>query len=138
MYICHLNSRKIIITLNLLWRRGKKKIKPELSVENTDREILTTLNDEIDGETQFCLSSGDILKKLLPCKNLFAKSKKMSLLVELIDDWSLLAYLQWHAMLCCVMLHAMFRIWKKLSKSAFWGFGIIKNHFQLILFFKAT
>ena len=68
-------------------KKGKKrKSSEEISVENTDREILTALNDEIDGETHFCLSLVDILKKLSPNKNLLAKSKIMSLLVELMDD----------------------------------------------------
>ena len=68
-------------------KKGKKrKSSEEISVENTDREILTALNDEIDGETHFCLSLVDILKKLSPHKNLLAKSKIMSLLVELMDD----------------------------------------------------
>ena len=57
-------------------KKGKKrKSSEELSVENTDREILTALNDEIDGETHFRLSLADILKKLSPHKNLLAKSK---------------------------------------------------------------
>ena len=57
-------------------KKGKKrKSSEELSVENTDREILTALNDEIDGETHFRLSLVDILKKLSPHKNLLAKSK---------------------------------------------------------------
>ena len=70
-----------------IMKKGKKrKSSDEISVENTDREILTALNDEIDGETHFCLSLVDILKKLSPHKNLLAKSKIMSLLVELMDD----------------------------------------------------
>ena len=74
--------------------KGKKKTSSEdLSVENIDREILAALNDEIDGETHFCLSLVDILKNLSPRKNLLAKSKIMSLLVELMDDLSLLVYI---------------------------------------------
>ena len=65
---------------------GEKKWSGDLSVENIDREVLTALNDEIDGETHFCLSPVDILKKLSPHKNLLAKSQIMSLLVELMDN----------------------------------------------------
>ena len=64
----------------------KRKSREELLAENIDREILTALNDEIDEETHFCLSLVDILKKLSPRKNVLAKSKIMSLLVELTDD----------------------------------------------------
>ena len=81
-----------VIPLKLTMKKGKRKWSGELSVENIDREVLTGLNDEIDGETHFCLSPVDILKKLSPHKNLLAKSQIMSLLVELMDNWSLLAY----------------------------------------------
>ena len=64
----------------------KRKSREELSAENIDRETLTALNDEIDEETHFCLSLVDILKKLSSRKNLLAKSKIISLLVELTDD----------------------------------------------------
>ena len=70
----------------IMKKRKKRKLSEELSVENIDREILTALNDEIDGETRFCLSLVDILNKLSPRKNLLAKSKIMLLLVELMDD----------------------------------------------------
>ena len=55
-------------------------------MEHRDRKILTALNNEIDGETRFCLNLVDILKKLSPRKNLLAKSKIMSLLIELMGD----------------------------------------------------
>ena len=70
----------------IMKKRKKRKLSEELSVENIDREILTALNDEIDGETRFCLSLVDILNKLSSRKNLLAKSKIMLLLVELMDD----------------------------------------------------
>ena len=70
----------------IMKKEKKRKSSAELSVENIDRKILTSLNDEIDGESHFCLSLVDILKKLLPHENLLAKSKIMSLLVELMDD----------------------------------------------------
>ena len=70
--------------------KGKKrKSSKELSIDHIDREILTALNDE----TYFCLSLVDMLKNLSPRKNLLAKSKIMSLLVKLMDDLSLLAYI---------------------------------------------
>ena len=84
IYVCHWNSRNIAISLKL--EEGEKKWSGDLSVENIDREVLTALNDEIDGETHFCLSPVDILKKLSPHKNLLAKSQIMSLLVELMDN----------------------------------------------------
>ena len=51
-----------------------------------EREILIALNDEINGKTHFCLSLTDKLKKHSPRKNVLAKSKLISFLVELMDD----------------------------------------------------
>ena len=69
--------------------RGRKENQAKILT----REILTALNNEIDGETHFCLSLVDIPKKLSPRKDVLAKSKIMSLLVELMDDWTLVPYI---------------------------------------------
>ena len=62
-------------TPKLILKGEKKKTSKDLSVENIDREIFTSLNDKINGEAQFCLSLVDTLKKISPRKNLLAKSK---------------------------------------------------------------
>ena len=94
IYKCHWKNRNIVIPPKPIMIKGKKRTsRGEHSVENIDREILAALNDEMDGETHFCLSLADILKNLSPRKNLLGKSKIMSLLVELMDDVSLLAYI---------------------------------------------
>ena len=57
-------------------KKGKKrKSSREISVENIDREIRRGLNDEIEGETHFCLSLVDILKKLSPEETYWLKVK---------------------------------------------------------------
>ena len=68
-------------------KKGEKwKSREELSVDNIDRAIIPALPNEIDAETHFCFSAVGILKKLSPRKNLLPKSKKLSLIVELMDD----------------------------------------------------
>ena len=61
-------------------KKGTERKSSKLSVENIDREILAALNDEIDEESQFCLSLVDVLKKLSPRKNVLSKSEIMPLL----------------------------------------------------------
>lgn len=70
IWLHHLNSRKIIILLNLLWKRGRKENQVDKFQWKNIREIRKTLNDKIHGETHFCLSLVDILNKLSPGKNL--------------------------------------------------------------------
>ena len=75
-----LEQQKYCHTPKTIMKKGKKrKSSEEFSVENIDRETLTALNDEIDGETHFCLSLVEILKKLSPRKNLLSKTKIKSL-----------------------------------------------------------
>ena len=77
-----LEQQKNYHSPKLIMKKGRKENQAKILT----REILTSLNDEIDGKTHFCLSLVDILKKLSPRKILLAKSKIMSLLVELMDD----------------------------------------------------
>ena len=74
-----LEQQKYCHTPKTIMKRKKRKSSEELSVENIDRETLTALNNEIDGETHFCLSLVEILKKLSPRKNLLSKTKIKSL-----------------------------------------------------------
>ena len=74
-----LEQQKYCHTPKTIMTGKKRKSSEELSVENIDRETLTALNDEIDGETHFCLSLVEILKKLSPRKNLLSKTKIKSL-----------------------------------------------------------
>ena len=82
------HNQKLATTTLKQDKRGKRKTSATDEVNEFGKACLELLRKKpnTDADTHFCLSLMENLKHLPPKKKLFAKSKIMTVLIEMCDD----------------------------------------------------
>ena len=82
------HNQKLATTTLKQDKRGKRKTSATDEVNEFGKACLELLRKKpnADADTHFCLSLMENLKRFSPKKKLFAKSKIMTVLIEMCDD----------------------------------------------------